>query len=226
MVTGVEESAVETALRLRDEYGGEVVVVAMVPVAVAEALRPVLAMGADRAVVVTSDELAGADLLVTSTVLAAAVRSLGADLVVLGSSSGDGNGALLWAALGERLEFPVLSRAVDVEVVAGRLRATRQTETGMDIVEAEFPAVLAISGETCSPRYPSFKDVIAAKRKVVDVVTPGSLGLSGPEVGKDSVRTRVLAAASAPSRGHAEILEDDGNAHERVVDFLKERGLV
>jgi electron transfer flavoprotein beta subunit len=226
VLTGVEESAVETALRLRDELGGEVVLVAMVPGNVAGTLRPALAMGADRAVVVTSDELAGADLLVTSSVLAAALRSLEVDLVVLGASSGDGNGALLWSALGERLGLPVMSRAVEVSVVDERLRGTRQTETGIDVVEADLPAVLAISGEICIPRYPSFKDVIAAKRKVIELVTPASLGLTGSELGEDGVRTRVLAAGPAPSRGRAEIIEDDGHAHERVVEFLRQRRLV
>lgn len=225
-LTGVEESAVEMALRLRDEWGGEVVLVAMVPGTAAEVLRPALAMGADRAVVVTSDELPGADLLVTSSVLAAALRSLDADLVVLGSSSGDGNGALLWSALGERLGLPVLSRALEVTVVNGRLRGTRQTEGGIDVAETDLPAVLAISGEICPPRYPSFKDVVAAKRKAIDLVTPVSLGLTGRELSEGGVRTRVLAAASAPSRGQAEIVQDDGHAHQRVVEFLKERRLV
>lgn len=225
-LTGVEESAVETALRLRDVWGGEVVLVSMVPGSVSEALRPALAMGADRALVVTSEGLAGADLLVTSSVLAAAVRSIKVDLVVMGASSGDGNGALLWAAMGERLGMPVLSRAVEVSVVDGRLRAIRQTEIGIDAVAAGLPAVLAISGEICLPRYPSFRDVIAAKRKVVDLATPASLGLTGLEMGEERVRTRVLDVASAPVRGQAEIVEDDGHAHERVVEFLKERRLV
>lgn len=225
-LSGVEEAAVETALRLRDAWGGEVVLVSMVPEGASEALRPALAMGADRALVVTSERLAGADVLVTSSVLAAAVRSLEVDLVVLGASSGDGNGALLWSALGERLGMPAVSRAVEASVVDGRLRARRQMESGIDVVTAELPAVLAISGEICVPRYPSFKDVIAAKRKVVDLVTPASFGLTDQELGEHGARTRVLTVASAPARGRAEIVDDDGHAHERVVEFLRERRLV
>lgn len=226
VLTGADESAVESALRVRDACGGEVVVLAMVPQDAGEALRPALAMGADRAVVVTGAALGGADLLVTSEVLAAAVRQLEADLVVLGASSGDGAGALLWSALGERLGLPVVSRAVEVTVAGGRLRATRQTETGVHVAEAPLPAVLALSGEVCLPRYPSFRDVIAAKKKTVEVLAPESLGLASADLGASGSRTRVLAVAPAPARGPAELVEDDGHAHERVVDFLVERRLV
>lgn len=225
-LTAVDESAVETALRVRDGAGGEVVVLAMVPPDAADALRPALAMGADRAVVVAGDALAGADLLATSAALAAALRALSPDLVVLGATSGDGNGALLWAALGERLGLPVLSRAVEVTVADGRLHATRQTEQGLHHAEAELPAVLALSGEVCVPRYPSFRDVIAAKKALLETVTPAELGVPESRLGAAGSRTRVLAAAAAPTRGQAEIVEDDGHAHERVVEFLVQRRLL
>ncbi|GAB6987238.1 electron transfer flavoprotein subunit beta/FixA family protein [Nocardioides pyridinolyticus] len=225
-LTGVDESAVETALRARDGGGGEVVVLAMVPSDAVDALRPALAMGADRGVVVAGDALAGADLVATSAALAAALRALSPDLVVLGASSGDGNGALLWAALGERLGLPVLSRAVEVTVADGRVRVTRQTEQGLHQAEAELPAVLALSGEVCVPRYPSFRDVIAAKKAVIETVTPAELGVPESELGAAGSRTRVLAAAAAPARGLAEIVVDDGHAHERVVEFLAQRRLL
>lgn len=225
-LTGVDESAVETALQVRDRCGGEVIALAMVPANAVDALRPALAMGVDRAVVVAGDALAGADLLSTSTVLAAALRRLRPDLIVLGAASGDGNGALLWSALGERLGLPVLSRAVEVAVAAGRLRATRQTENGLHEAESALPAVLALSGEVCLPRYPSFRDVIAAKKAVVETVTPAALGVPESELGVAGSRTRVLATAAAPTRGQAEIIEDDGHAHERVVDFLARRRLL
>lgn len=222
---GVDASAVETALRLRDDVGGEVVLVAMVPAEATDALRSGLAMGADRAVVVTSDDLAGSDLVVTSNVLAQALRSLEVDLVLLGASSGEGNGALLWSALAERLGMPVLSRAVEVSVEGGRVRAKRQMEAGFDEAETALPAVLALSGEICVPRYPSFKDVVAAKRKPVDVLTPEELGLPSSALGLAGSRTRVLAVGPVPWRKRGEIVEDDGHAHERVVAFLRHRGL-
>lgn len=225
-LTAVEESAVETALRLRDDVGGDVILVTMVPDGAAESLRPALAMGADRAVVVSSDDLIGSDLVSTSTVLAAAARHLAADLVVVGAASGDGNGALLGSALGEQLQVPVLSHAAEVGVVAGRIRGRRQTEAGPDVVEVGLPAVLAISGEICTPRYPSFRDVIAAKRKPIEIMTPESLGLTSTEVGEKGSRTRVRSLSTAAPREDAEILVDAGNAHERIVEFLRERGLV
>src|SRR4249919_531330 len=104
-------NAVEEALRLKEAQGGEVVVVSMGPEKAADSLRKALAMGADRAVLVSDDAAAGSDLVATSRVLAKALEREGADLVLFGQQAGDGDGAVLWAAVGERLRRPVVSQA-------------------------------------------------------------------------------------------------------------------
>lgn len=224
----VDEHAIETALRIRDSAGGaEVVLLALSPSSGIEALRPGLAMGADRAVVVAGPEFEGSDLLGTSLALAEAARALAPDLLVFGSSSADGNGAMLWSAVAARLGLPVVSRAVTAEVAGDRLTATRQTETGVDVVEAELPAVLAISGEVAAPRYPSFRDVIAAKKRSIDVIGIGT-GLDVPteRVGTAGARTTVLAVREAPQRGRRTIVHDEGDAHVHLAAFLRERHLL
>ncbi len=218
-MNSVDEHAVEAALALRESaLGGEVVVVSVAPGELADTLRPALAMGADRAVLVSSPQLEGADLLGTSAALAAALSGIGPDLVVFGSWSGDGNGAMLWAAVGERLGLPVASRVVDYVLRDRRLTVTRQIEQGSEVVEVELPAVVALSGEVNVPRYPSFKDVVAAKKKPIDVVETAP---DGPVAG-----TTVLSLEPAPVRTGGIVVEDDGHAHERLLEFLIERGVL
>ena len=218
-INAVDEHAVEAALALRDsEVGGEVVVVSVAPGGLADSLRPALAMGADRAVLVSSPQLEGADLLGTSSALATALSSIYPDLVVFGSWSGDGNGAMLWAAVGERLGLPVVSRAMDYALHDRRLTVTRQIEQGSEVVEVGLPAIIALSGEVNVPRYPSFRDVVAAKKKPIDQVAPALDGLAAG--------TTVISWELAPARTGGIVIEDDGHAHERLLEFLIERGVL
>jgi len=218
-MNGVDEHAVEAALALRDaSAGGEVIVVSVAPSAVADSLRPALAMGADRAVLVSAPVLAGADLLGTSAALAAALADLEPDLVVFGAWSADGGGAMLWAAVGERMGVPVVSRAMDYSLQGRRLAATRQVEQASEVVEVDLPAILALSGEVNVPRYPSFTDVVAAKRKPIDVVAPPpGLVVAG---------TTVLSLEAAPVRSRGVVVDDDGHAHQQLIGFLVERGVL
>lgn len=228
LINGADENAIEAALQVRDRAGGaEVVLVALAPADAADALRPGLAMGADRAVVISGPEFEGSDLLGTSYALAEVIRAESADLVVFGASSSDGNGAMLWAAVAERLDLPVVSRAVDYSVADGLLTATRQMEQGLDVVEVRLPAVLALSGEVNTPRYPSFKDVIAAKKRPVVVVSVGNgLALDVARVGAAGARTTVRAIAEPPRRGAAAVIVDDGSAADQVLAFLRDRSLI
>lgn len=215
----VDENAVEAALSVRDAVpGSEVVVVSVAPGRLAESVRPALAMGADRALCVSAPELEGADLLGVSAALAGVLADVRPDLVVFGSWSSDGYGAMLWAAVGERLGIPVASRAVAFALDADRLTVTRQIEHGLQMVEVELPAVLALSGEVNTPRYPSFKDVIAGKKKPIDQVAP--------TLGEATSGTSVLSIEAAPARAGGTVIEDDGQAHEQLVDFLAQRGLL
>jgi len=221
-----DANAVEEALRLRGDGDGEVVVVSMGPEKAADSLRKALAMGADRAVLVSDDGAAGSDLVATSRVLAAALAREEADLVLFGQQASDADGAVLWAAVAERLQRPVVSQAMELSVGDGSLRVKRQTEFGYDVIEAPLPAVVAVSDAINEPRYPSLKGIMGAKKKQQDVLSLGDLGVDATEAGEAGSRTTVLALAEPPARGGARKIEDDGNAAQAIVDFLAEKRLV
>ena len=224
----VDVNAIEMALQIRDSADdAEVVLLALSTADAAESLRPGLAMGADRAVVLSGEEFEGSDLLATSLGLASAARVLQPDLVVFGASSDDGNGAMVWAAVAERMSLPLVSRAIDASVDGGRLTATRQLEYGLDVVQTDLPAVLAISGEVNTPRYPSFKDVISAKKKSIEVLQAGrEVDVDTASVGARGSRTVVLGFTAAATRTKGVVIHDEGDAHEQLATFLRERHLL
>ena len=219
-----DANAVEEALRLKEAGGdGEVVVVSMGPEKAADALRKALAMGADRAVLVSDGDAAGSDLVATSRVLAAALERESADLVLFGQYAADSEGAVLWAAVAERLRRPMISQVAELQVEGGSLTGRRQTEFGYDVIRAPLPAVVAVSDAINEPRYPSLKGIMGAKKKPTDLLSLGDLGV---EAGEGGSRTSVLALNEPPARGDARRIEDDGNAAQAIVEYLAERRLL
>lgn len=221
-----DANAVEEALRLKGETDTEVVVVSLGPEKAADSLRKALAMGADRAVLVSDAAAAGSDLVATSRVLAAALERESADLVLFGQQASDGDGAVLWAAVAERLKRPVVSQAAELQVGDGAVHVKRQTEFGYDRIDAPLPAIVAVSDAINEPRYPSLKGIMGAKRKPQDVLSLGDLGLEPDAAGEAGSRTSVLALGDPPARGGARKIEDDGGAAEAIVEFLAEKRLV
>jgi electron transfer flavoprotein beta subunit len=221
-----DANAVEEALRLKGDSDTEVVVLSMGAQSALDSLRKALAMGADRAVLVCDDAAAGSDLVATSRVLAAALAREEPDLVLFGQQAPDGDGAVLWAAVAERLRRPVVSQAMELSVASGQVRVKRQTEFGYDTLEAPLPAVVAVSDAINEPRYPSLKGIMGAKRKPQEVVSLADLGLDPADAGDAGSRTRVLALGDPPPRGEARKIEDDGSAAQVIVDFLVERRLL
>jgi electron transfer flavoprotein beta subunit len=216
--------AVEEALKLRDASGeGEVVIVSLGPERALEALRKALAMGADRVVLVSDDGAAGSDLVATSRVLAAALEREGAELVLFGQQANDSDGAVLWAAVADRLQRPLISQVAELEHEGGKVRGKRQTEFGYDVIEAPLPAVIAVSDAINEPRYPSLKGIMGAKKKPQETVSLGDLGVSGDEAGEAGSRTEVYALSDPPARGDTVKIEDDGSAAEKIVEFLLEK---
>src|SRR3954469_12403102 len=196
-------NAVEEALRIRESSGeGEVVLVSMGPERAMDALRKALAMGADRAVVVADEALAGSDLLPTSRALAAALERESPDLILFGQQASDSDGAVLWAAVADRLRRPLISQAADLKVNDGTIRAKRQTEYGYDVLEAPLPAVVAVSDAINEPRYPSLKGIMGAKKKPQEVLSLAELGVDGG-VGESGSGTEVLALGDPPPRGES-----------------------
>ena len=221
-----DANAVEEALRLKGDSDTEVVVVSMGPARAADSLRKALAMGADRAVLISDDAAAGSDLVATSSALAKALEREGPDLVLFGQQASDADGAVLWAAVAERLRRPVVSQAMELSLADGSLRVKRQTEFGYDVIEAPLPAVVAVSDAINEPRYPSLKGIMGAKKKPSETLSLAELGLDAGAVGEAGSKTEVLGLGSPPPRGESRKLEGDGNAPQAIVDFLAEKRLI
>src|SRR3954469_20744639 len=166
-----DANAVEEALRLKADSDTEVVVVSMGPAKAADSLRKALAMGADRAVLVSDEAAAGSDLVATSKVLAKALERESPDLVLFGQQASDSDGAVLWAAVAERLRRPLISQAAELEIADGTVTVKRQTEFGYDRIEAPRPCVVAVSDAINEPRYPSLKGIMGAKKKPQEVLS-------------------------------------------------------
>ncbi|HEY3544239.1 MAG TPA: electron transfer flavoprotein subunit beta/FixA family protein [Gaiellaceae bacterium] len=221
-----DANAVEEALRLKGDSDTEVVVVSLGPARAADSLRKALAMGADRALLVSDDAAAGSDLVATSKILAAALEKEGSDLVLFGQQASDADGAVLWAAVAERLKRPVISQAAELSLTDGTLRVKRQTEFGYDVIEAPLPAVVAVSDAINEPRYPSLKGIMGAKKKPFDTLALGDVGVDAGDAGEAGSKTEVLALAEPPARGDARKIEGDGDAAQAILDFLAEKRLV
>jgi electron transfer flavoprotein beta subunit len=220
-------NAVEQAVRLKDAVGdGEVVLVSMGPSRALESMRKGLAMGADRAVLVSDDAAAGADLVATSYVLAKALERESPDLVLFGQQATDGDGAVLWAAVADRLRMPVVSQISELEVSGSEITAKRQTEFGYDKIGTALPAVLAVSDSLNEPRYPSLKGIMGAKKKPQDVLSLADIGAEASRAGEAGSRTTVNALADPPARGDMQKVDDDGSGAQQIMEYLMERKLV
>jgi len=223
-----DKNAIEEALRLKEGGDAEVVLVTMGPAAATESLRTGLGMGADRAVLVDDDAVAGSDLLATSRVLAGVLAREAPDLVLFGQQTSDGGGAVLWAAVAERLAMPFVSQANTLTLGTGTdpgIVVARETEVGTDTIEATLPAVVAVSDAINEPRYTSLKGMMAAKKKPLDTLAASDLGLSADAVGAGGSQTVVLGTGAPPARAGAVTIEDDGSAAQSIFDYLTERDL-
>jgi electron transfer flavoprotein beta subunit len=219
---------VEMALQLADKAGGgDVTLVSMVPNDEVSGLRTALAMGAAKAVLVSDPALAGSDSLGTAKVIAKAVERVGdIDLVLTATESTDGYTGTIPGQVAELLGWPSLTFAKHVEVGDGKVSIQRQTEAGFDEVEASLPAVVSVTAGVVEPRYPSFKGIMAAKNKPVDQVKADDLGLGADQVGWAGARQQIVSVAAAPERQAGEKIEDEGDAHERIVAFLEQLKVV
>jgi electron transfer flavoprotein beta subunit len=219
-------NAVEEAIRVKEAQGGEVVLVSLGPAKAVDSLRKALAMGADRAVLVSDETAAGSDLVATSRVLATALEREEADLVLFGQASSDGDGAVLWAAVADRLRRPLISQVAELTVAADAVTGKRQTEHGYDTISAPLPAVVAVSDAINEPRYPSLKGIMGAKSKPQETLSAGDLGIDADGIGEAGSRTTVLGLGPPPSRGDSLKIEDDGSAAQKILDYVTERRLL
>jgi electron transfer flavoprotein beta subunit len=214
---------VEMGLQLADAAGGgEVTLVSMAPNSEVSGLRTALAMGAAKAILVSDETLKGSDALATAKVLAAAIKRAEPDLVITATESTDGYTGTVPAQIAELLGMPSITFAKHVEVADGKVKVKRQTESGFDDVECPLPAVISVTAGVVEPRYPSFKGIMAAKGKPVEELKVADLGLSADDVGWAGARQEIVDVSPAEERKAGEIIEDEGDAHERIVAFLAE----
>jgi electron transfer flavoprotein beta subunit len=219
-------NAVEEALKIKEAQGGEVVLVSLGPEKAVESLRKALAMGADRAVLVSDDAAVGSDLLGTARALAGALAREDADLVVFGQASGDGDGAVLWAAVAELLQRPVISQVATLTFENGDVHGKRQTEHGYDTISAPLPVVVAVSDAINEPRYPSLKGIMSAKTKPQETLSLADVGVDSASAGEAGAKTVVRELGPPPMRGDQVTFEDDGSAAQKILDLVVERKLL
>ncbi|MCK4177672.1 electron transfer flavoprotein subunit beta/FixA family protein [Aciditerrimonas ferrireducens] len=216
---------VEMGLQLAGD-DGEVTLVSMAPNGEVSGLRTALAMGAAKAILVSDEALRGTDALGTAKVLAKAIERVNPDLVIAATESTDGYTGTTPVQLAELLGLPSVTFAKKVTVEGGKVRVERQTEAGYDEVECPLPCVVTVTAGVVEPRYPSFKGIMAAKSKPVEQLTVADLGLSPDEVGFGGARQEIVSVVPAEERGAGEIVTDEGDAHERIIQFLEQLKLI
>jgi electron transfer flavoprotein beta subunit len=214
---------VEMALQLAETAGGgEVTLVSMAPNNETSGLRTALAMGAASAILVSDDALGGSDALGTAKVLSKAIsRVEGADLIMTATESSDGYTGTVPEQIAELLGLPSVTFAKHIEVSDGKVNVQRQTEQGYDEVECPTPCVVSVTAGVVEPRYPSFKGIMAAKSKPVDELTLGDLGIDASDVGWAGADQEIVAVEPAPEREAGEVIEDEGDAHLKIIAFLE-----
>jgi electron transfer flavoprotein beta subunit len=220
LINEMDEFAVEEALQLVEKHGGDVTVVSMGPADATDAYKKALQMGADKAVFLTDPALAGSDALATSYALAQVLGTLEYDLVILGSEASDARTSIVPALLAERLGLPQLTFASKVEVDGSAIKINRLTDYGHDVVEASLPAVVSVVEKINEPRYPSFKGIMAAKKKPVEILDAAAVAIDPGKVGAAGSWSKVLDATVAPPRAKGTIVTDGGNGGVELADFL------
>ncbi|HOZ60001.1 MAG TPA: electron transfer flavoprotein subunit beta/FixA family protein [Nakamurella multipartita] len=220
LLSELDEYAVEQALQIVEAQGGEIIALTVGPAEAVTALRKALQLGVGEAVHVLDDAIAGSDVFATAAVLAAAIGKLDADIVLFGMASTDGGGGVVPALVADRLGLPALTQASTLAVDGPTVRITRDGDTTVQQIEASTPVVVSVTDRTDEARYPSFKGIMAAKKKKVTVWSLADLGLSADQVGLDRALTSVAAAVRRPPRTAGQIVTDDGDGGVRLVEFL------
>jgi len=231
LLSELDEYAVEAGLKLsEDASDATVTVLTMGPARAADAIRKALQMGADAGVHVLDDALHGSDALATSRVLAAAIKTLEPDLVLTGMASTDGTLGVVPAMLAERLGLPQVTLAESLTVENGPsgaiVRIERDGDTQSEVIEANLPAVVGVTDHANEPRYPSFKGIMAAKKKPVTTLSLADLGIEPAEVGLSAAWSVVDTVTARPPRARGQVVTDEGDGGAKLVEFLAAAKLV
>ena len=222
-----DESTISAAIKLRDTIGNsELTVVSMGPASAQEAMRRALAMGADRAILVTDPALAGSDALGTARVLAAVLKKESPDLIFCSTESTDGYTGMVPGGIAEFLGLPQLTFAREITVEGQKVVIKRVTLTGYQTVEAPLPTLLTIASGSYEAIYPTMKGIMGAKKKPFAQLTLQDLGIDASEVGEAGARERVLSIGSVDARAAGQVVKDDGSAAQLIADYLQRNQLL
>ncbi len=225
-----DEYAIEEALRLRENgaASGEIVLLCMGPESSTETIRKGLAMGADRAVLVTDPALHGSDYFATARVLAETLRKIPFDLIMFGSQSTDAGGGVIYNIVAELLALPAVTWINEIEVSGGKVRGKRGSDMGYDWVEASLPAIASVTQTAHEPRYPSLPGIMKAKKKEIATIGLGDLGVASGEVGLGGAGTAVVGSERPQSARARQIIkaDDPAAAAAAVADFLESKKLI
>ena len=226
VVNEIDEYAIEEALVVKEATGGEVTVLTVGPDSATDAIRKALSMGADKAVHISDEAIKGSDAVQISAVLAAALGQLEYDVVICGAEATDSQMSVMPALLSERLGLPQLSGARKLTIDGGVAKIERQTDGGYWAVEAPLPAIVSTWDTINEPRYPSFKGIMAAKKKPVETKSLADIGVDASTVGLASATTQVLDFAGRPPKGEGVKVTDEGDGAQKFVDFLAGQKIV
>ena len=223
----INERAVEEALKIKEAAGAEVTILTAGPDRATDAIRKALSMGADKAVHVNDDAIHGSDAVATAKVLAKAIGTVGdVDLVIAGNEATDGRSGAMAGMIGEVLGWPSLTHANQLSVGDGSATVKRVTDEGTCDVTASLPAVVSVAEKINEPRYPSFKGIMAAKKKPVNTLGVADLGLDASEVGLAGSLVAVDSFAPRPPKSGGQKVEDEGDGGAKIAEFLVGQKLI
>ena len=223
----INERAVEAALQLKDAHDGEVTVLTMGPDRATDAIRKALSMGADKAVHLSDEALHGSCAVQTARALAKTIGTVdGYDLVIAGNEASDGRSAAVPAMLADVLGLPALTHAREITVDGSTITVRRETDDGVTHLTAELPAVVSVGEKINEPRYPSFKGIMAAKKKPVETKSLADIGVDAGSVGLANATSQVLDFAGRPPKGEGVKVTDEGDGAEKFVGFLAAQKIV
>jgi len=222
IINPFDSNAIEEGLRIKEKFGGEVIVITMGPPQAEKALRDALAMGADKAILITDRKLAGSDTLATSRTLAQAIKKIGNfDLILFGKQAIDGDTAQVGPEVSEILKLPLITFARKIEILDGKVRVERTLEEGYEVVEANLPCAISVTKEINEPRFASMKGILKARKMEIPHWGVEDLELNPEEVGLEGSPTQVVRVFNPPPRPKGEILE--GETVEEKVNKLIEK---
>ena len=226
VINYIDEFAIEEGLLLKEAHGGEVTILTVGPERATESIRKALSMGADKAVHVSDEAIHGSDAIATAKVIGKALGGLEWDVVIAGTEATDARGSVVPALLAEVLGVPQLTNARKVTVDGSTVTIERVTDVGYEKVEASTPAVISVAEKINEPRYPSFKGIMAAKSKPIEVKSLADVGLDAGEVGLANAWSEVVSFENAPPRQAGQTVKDEGDGGAKIADFLASKKLI